>query len=659
MLDTIRLIPELKTNYKISLICFIVFSKLIIAQPIISDVIPVNSIIPAFEKFEIAINFSTVSYTNPFDPHDIDVKCKYYGPSNQFFVVNGFWDGNNWIVRFSPNEVGVWQYYVLVNDFTGTDSTSVYSFSCIESDHHGFIRISDDDPHYLEYDDDSSFYGIGQCKPWWIYQQTPTIFTDMENSGMNTIVYWLPHWDNMLITNNTGFDHYDMSHATNIDQLLEDCENHNITLVLTIWNHDELRGNGHPWGNAAYDTDNPFRYLVSPVTEFFIQDTSWYYQTWLYRYIVARWSYSRAIQQWQTVTELNGTGNNYFNPNDLSDYRTQWMIQINEWFRSHDPFHHPITSSLSGDLNFDQGFAFVDIPQLHSYQNQYQPILNVPLFADYHQHLWNTFNKPNYIGEFGTSIDNLQLENVHYCFWVSLVTGAALTPMDWNDGNNWDNFTEDIYENINYFSNFISDVEFHKENYILGDISSDGDFYVWGLIGEQTAVVWLVDRTPGESVNSAPIVFHNLSNGLWELYWYNTWTGEYIQTNNISVSGITPVSSPSFSKDIALRMEKSSLSIENDTRPAEFSLTSNYPNPFNNQTIIECYIPAREKAHINVLNIQGRIIRTIKHDWFNPGISRIMWDGCNERGENVGSGIYFIQYKGSINNSTQKISLIK
>ncbi len=95
MLDTIRLIPELRTNYKISLICFIVFLKLIVAQPFISDVMPVNSIVSAFEKFEIATNFSTLSNTNPYEPYDINTKCKYHSPTIQYFVVNGFWDGFN------------------------------------------------------------------------------------------------------------------------------------------------------------------------------------------------------------------------------------------------------------------------------------------------------------------------------------------------------------------------------------------------------------------------------------------------------------------------------------------------------------------------------------------------------------------------------------
>ncbi len=100
------------------------------------------------------------------------------------------------------------------------------SFIVSESGHHGWIGVSEKDPHYLEYTDDTPFYGVGFCRPWNIYRKDdPNLFADMQKNGCNLFVLWLAKWDDMMLVNNTtGYDRYDMSSAAKLDTIFNDIE---------------------------------------------------------------------------------------------------------------------------------------------------------------------------------------------------------------------------------------------------------------------------------------------------------------------------------------------------------------------------------------------------------------------------------------------------
>jgi len=74
-------------------------------------------------------------------------------------------------------------------------------------------------------------------------------------------------------------------------------------------------------------------------------------------------------------------------------------------------------------------------------------------------------------------------------------------------------------------------------------------------------------------------------------------------------------------------------------------IESNYPNPFNEQTIISYYLadigyqPA--EVMLTICDIGGRLIRTLVDTRQHPGSYRVAWDGRDKGGESVSSGIYF------------------
>jgi aminopeptidase N len=76
------------------------------------------------------------------------------------------------------------------------------------------------------------------------------------------------------------------------------------------------------------------------------------------------------------------------------------------------------------------------------------------------------------------------------------------------------------------------------------------------------------------------------------------------------------------------------------TVPAEFSLSANYPNPFNPGTKIDYEIPRRARISIAVFDLAGRKVATLADGTADPGRFQVEWDGRDERGNVVASGTY-------------------
>jgi hypothetical protein len=89
------------------------------------------------------------------------------------------------------------------------------------------------------------------------------------------------------------------------------------------------------------------------------------------------------------------------------------------------------------------------------------------------------------------------------------------------------------------------------------------------------------------------------------------------------------------------------------------SLSQNYPNPFNPQTTIAFSVKERGLVNLKVYNVAGQLVRTLANEQFAAGAHTKVWDGRNDAGQSVSSGVYF--YKLVSNNFTQtkKMVLLK
>jgi hypothetical protein len=93
--------------------------------------------------------------------------------------------------------------------------------------------------------------------------------------------------------------------------------------------------------------------------------------------------------------------------------------------------------------------------------------------------------------------------------------------------------------------------------------------------------------------------------------------------------------------------------------PSRFALHGNVPNPFNPSTVIAYEIGAPGRVDIVIFDANGRRIRTLVSENRNTGSWTTQWDGRDESGQVVASGIYFCKMNAQGFESTQKMVLLK
>ncbi len=98
---------------------------------------------------------------------------------------------------------------------------------------------------------------------------------------------------------------------------------------------------------------------------------------------------------------------------------------------------------------------------------------------------------------------------------------------------------------------------------------------------------------------------------------------------------------------------------EGSTAPVRFEISQNYPNPFNPTTEIRFALPQREKVVVRIYNALGQRIITLLSAEREAGWHSLTWDGRNEAGQPVSSGIYFYTVNAGPYRGLKKMMLLK
>jgi len=98
---------------------------------------------------------------------------------------------------------------------------------------------------------------------------------------------------------------------------------------------------------------------------------------------------------------------------------------------------------------------------------------------------------------------------------------------------------------------------------------------------------------------------------------------------------------------------------KNSAVPRVFDLYQNYPNPFNPTATIGYALPQPAKVELKVFNILGQAVRTLVNEEKGAGYYQVVWDGKDEVGRTVSTGIYLYQIKAGDFVETKKMQLIK
>ncbi len=93
--------------------------------------------------------------------------------------------------------------------------------------------------------------------------------------------------------------------------------------------------------------------------------------------------------------------------------------------------------------------------------------------------------------------------------------------------------------------------------------------------------------------------------------------------------------------------------------PTSYALSQNYPNPFNPTTTINFALPEAGNVALTIYNALGQEIRTLKTDYLNAGNYSVTWDGLDNAGNGIPSGIYIYTMTAGNHNFSKKMLMLK
>ncbi len=520
------------------------------AQPAITTMRQNADTIGLYDKFEVGLGLKT-EYSNPFDPGQIDITASFIAPSGKQWLIHGFYYssfGSMWKVRFAADEPGLWVYTVKVRDKNGETSSPSKSFLAIASTYHGTLAVAPN-RRYLEYRDGTPFYGVGL---WYndgysgfdAGRVKPEELDNLKKLGVNFISSFITP----LETQGSGLGRYDQNICGRLDQLLDLCEKRDIELSLNLWFHAFLSETVWGGGNIRWET-NPYQ-QVTAAKDFYGSAAAWAFQEKLYRYMIARWGYSRSLGIWFIVDEINGTDG--WQKGD-SATASQWAGKVNDYFKQNDLYHRPTTGTRSGAIQefWDKGYQTFDLAAREIYERQGWAVNNTstldsakepPLVSSYSNYageigrLWKDYGRPVIIGE--TGWDHVfyepsmpgYLAQYHNALWVCLANGTAMTPFWWaySDLLN-DNI---LTHQITSLRRFTDSIAFSKLTGISpADVkAAHGNAYA--MKSDQLIFGWVVNAVT--DVAGDKVTLRGLPAGRYKLKIYHTWRGKFIEEQQVN-----------------------------------------------------------------------------------------------------------------------------
>jgi len=132
--------------------------------------------------------------------------------------------------------------------------------------------------------------------------------------------------------------------------------------------------------------------------------------------------------------------------------------------------------------------------------------------------------------------------------------------------------------------------------------------------------------------------------------------GEELGIEGAYCFDLAPINTPNFmvGTDIGVFLATNLTSTDDQQiETVSFVDLSNYPNPFNPSTTINFSIKNDSNVELSIYNLKGQKIKTLAHNDFTKGSHSIVWNGDDESGKSVSSGIYY--YKLKINGKTEAV----
>jgi hypothetical protein len=94
-------------------------------------------------------------------------------------------------------------------------------------------------------------------------------------------------------------------------------------------------------------------------------------------------------------------------------------------------------------------------------------------------------------------------------------------------------------------------------------------------------------------------------------------------------------------------------------RPQAFALVQNYPNPFNSDTVIRFALPVAGDVELAVFNLAGQRAATLVQGMRDAGTYAVRWDGTDDAGQALASGVYLYRLRAGAQEQTCKLLLVR
>jgi hypothetical protein len=195
-------------------------------------------------------------------------------------------------------------------------------------------------------------------------------------------------------------------------------------------------------------------------------------------------------------------------------------------------------------------------------------------------------------------------------------------------------------------------------NVSASDTLSSEILLTWRVINHEEFVGYNVYRSRWENggyvkLNTFPFPapeYHDYAVPDSSTYWYYV-TASYARLNWTGESFIS-------SRDSG-RIRPADIVDVTGRLPKEFFLAQNYPNPFNPTTAISYGLSEDAFVRLEIYNIMGQSVRTLTDEFQTAGYKIVIWDGADDNGTSVSSGLYFYHLKAGEYQKTRKMLIIR
>ena len=211
------------------------------------------------------------------------------------------------------------------------------------------------------------------------------------------------------------------------------------------------------------------------------------------------------------------------------------------------------------------------------------------------------------------------------------------------------------------------------------DSTNRHQFFSWAAVDPKTGIIYVVyyDRR-NTTGNLTDVYLAKSGDGGESFSEFKVSNSSFLPTSNVFFGDYTNIAAyDGMIYPIWTRLDTTKLSIwttiinEKQTdvkemkiiKTSSYSLDNNFPNPFNPSTVISYKIKEPSMVKLKVYNILGEVIKDLVNVFNNPGSFFVTWDGKNNSGFEVSSGIYFYRIE-AVNDKekfidTKKMVLIR